>query len=60
MAGFERRFMVTGQTYPRKVDYNVLAGVSGLGVTIHKVLRIIDLVILAHLTFKYALDIDFL
>ena len=37
MAGFEKRFMVTGQTYPRKVDYNVLAGLSGLGATIHKV-----------------------
>ena len=41
MAGFEKRFMVTGQTYPRKVDYNILAGISGLGATIHKVCVVI-------------------
>ena len=44
MAGFEKRFMVTGQTYPRKVDYNILAGISGLGATIHKVCVILIII----------------
>jgi adenylosuccinate lyase len=29
--GFERRFAVTGQTYPRKVDSRVLSAVAGIG-----------------------------
>lgn len=45
MAGFEKRFMVTGQTYPRKVDYNILAGIGGLGATIHKVCTVTEIFI---------------
>lgn len=37
MAGFRNKFSVTGQTYPRKVDYNILAALSGVGATIHKI-----------------------
>lgn len=34
--GFERTFGVTGQTYPRKVDYRVLQVLSGIAQTAHK------------------------
>jgi adenylosuccinate lyase len=34
--GFERVFPVTGQTYPRKFDYRVLATLAGLGISTHK------------------------
>ena len=37
LAGFKERYTVTGQTYPRKVDYNILAALGGLGASIHKV-----------------------
>ncbi|KNC76560.1 adenylosuccinate lyase [Sphaeroforma arctica JP610] len=36
MAGFDRRYLVTGQTYTRKLDYDVLACLAGLGSTAHK------------------------
>lgn len=34
--GFERVFPVTGQTYPRKLDFTVLAALAGVGVSLHK------------------------
>jgi len=34
--GFERSYAVTGQTYPRKVDTQVLSVLSGLGESVHK------------------------
>jgi adenylosuccinate lyase len=34
--GFERAFAVTGQTYPRKYDYNVLCALAGIGVSAQK------------------------
>ena len=30
-------FIVTGQTYSRKVDLNVLSALGGLGASVHKV-----------------------
>eukprot|EP01134_Creolimax_fragrantissima_P001624 CFRG1624T1 len=36
MAGFNRRYLVTGQTYTRKLDYDILACLAGLGSTAHK------------------------
>ncbi|XP_065826812.1 adenylosuccinate lyase-like [Oscarella lobularis] len=37
LAGFRKSYSVTGQTYSRKVDYEVLAALAGLGSTIHKI-----------------------
>eukprot|EP00112_Aurelia_sp_Birch-Aquarium-sp1_P005467 Seg1621.3 transcript_id=Seg1621.3/GoldUCD/mRNA.D3Y31 product="Adenylosuccinate lyase" protein_id=Seg1621.3/GoldUCD/D3Y31 len=37
MAGFKLSYQVTGQTYSRKVDLNVLSALGGLGATIHKI-----------------------
>ncbi|MBK8206308.1 MAG: adenylosuccinate lyase [Planctomycetes bacterium] len=34
--GFARSFAVTGQTYPRKYDYNVLSAVAGIGISAQK------------------------
>lgn len=34
--GFEGAFAVTGQTYPRKYDFNVLTALAGIGVSAHK------------------------
>ena len=34
--GFDSSYGVTGQTYPRKVDHNVLSTLAGLGVSAHK------------------------
>jgi adenylosuccinate lyase len=45
--GFERAFAVTGQTYPRKVDLEILAALAGLGATAHKIAT--DLRLLANL-----------
>ncbi|XP_023938918.1 adenylosuccinate lyase [Bicyclus anynana] len=36
LAGFDKRYIVTGQTYSRKVDLEVVAALSGLGATVHK------------------------
>jgi adenylosuccinate lyase len=36
MAGFESCYAVTGQTYPRKVDFDVLSALASLGCTAHK------------------------
>ena len=41
MAGFKASYPVTGQTYSRKVDLNVLSTLGGLGATIHKVNSVI-------------------
>ncbi|HUF11474.1 MAG TPA: adenylosuccinate lyase [Longimicrobiales bacterium] len=45
--GFERLFQVTGQTYPRKVDYAVLATLAGIATSSSKFAH--DLRLLAHL-----------
>jgi adenylosuccinate lyase len=34
--GFTRVFPVTGQTYPRKVDYGIVSALSGLGQSAHR------------------------
>ncbi|XP_053694035.1 adenylosuccinate lyase-like [Sabethes cyaneus] len=36
LAGFERYYAVTGQTYSRKVDLEIVSALSNLGATIHK------------------------
>lgn len=36
LSGFERRYAVTGQTYSRKVDIEVISALSSLGATVHK------------------------
>ncbi|NXX68473.1 PUR8 lyase, partial [Spizella passerina] len=46
-AGFERAYMVTGQTYSRKVDIGVLAVLASLGASIHKICT--DIRLLANL-----------
>lgn len=45
LAGFEKPYSVTGQTYSRKVDVEVMAALASLGTTIHKMCS--DLRILA-------------
>jgi adenylosuccinate lyase len=45
--GFERTYAVTGQTYSRKVDHDVLSVLGSFGVTAHKLAT--DLRLLAHL-----------
>jgi adenylosuccinate lyase len=45
--GFPQRYMVTGQTYSRKVDHEVVNALSGFGVSAHKLAT--DLRLLAHL-----------
>ncbi len=45
--GFERRWAVTGQTYPRKQDFNVLSVLAGIGQSAAKLGN--DLRLLAHL-----------
>lgn len=37
MAGFDKHYLVTGQTYSRKVDVECLNALSSLGSTVHKV-----------------------
>lgn len=37
MAGFDKYYSVTGQTYSRKVDVECLNVLSSLGATVHKV-----------------------
>ncbi|KAJ3042099.1 adenylosuccinase ade13 [Rhizophlyctis rosea] len=46
-AGFPSAFMVTGQTYTRKVDLDVLSALSSFGATAHKIAT--DIRLLAHL-----------
>ncbi|XP_052835072.1 LOW QUALITY PROTEIN: adenylosuccinate lyase [Drosophila gunungcola] len=45
LAGFKKAYAVTGQTYSRKVDVEIVAALSSLGTTIHKMCS--DLRILA-------------
>lgn len=45
--GFQRRFLVTGQTYTRKQDADVLAVLASMGSTLHRIGT--DLRLLAHL-----------
>lgn len=43
MAGFQRSFIICGQTYTRKVDVESIAVLSSLGATVHKVITYCDL-----------------
>ncbi|XP_043924199.1 adenylosuccinate lyase isoform X2 [Protopterus annectens] len=47
MAGFKSAYLVTGQTYSRKVDIDTLAVLSSLGATVHKICM--DIRLLANL-----------
>jgi len=44
--GFEQTYAVTGQTYPRKVDQQILDAVSGIAASAHKIAT--DVRLLAH------------
>ncbi|XP_009876654.1 PREDICTED: adenylosuccinate lyase, partial [Apaloderma vittatum] len=46
-AGFKRAYMVTGQTYSRKVDIEVLSVLASLGASVHKICT--DIRLLANL-----------
>ena len=46
-AGFPSAYQVTGQTYSRKVDYDVLNTLASFGATAHKIAT--DIRLLAHL-----------
>ncbi|KAG8518128.1 Adenylosuccinate lyase [Galemys pyrenaicus] len=46
-AGFKRAFIITGQTYTRKVDTEVLLALASLGSSVHKICS--DIRLLAHL-----------
>lgn len=35
-AGFDKTYSVTGQTYSRKVDLDIISSISSLGATVHK------------------------
>ena len=37
MAGFSKCYVITGQTYPRKVDYEILSKLASLGASLHKI-----------------------
>lgn len=47
MAGFNRSFVICGQTYTRKVDVDCLSVLAGLGASVHKICS--DLRLLAHM-----------
>ncbi|KAJ3362428.1 adenylosuccinase ade13 [Allomyces javanicus] len=47
LSGFDATYSVTGQTYPRKVDYDVLNSLASLGATAHRLAT--DLRLLANL-----------
>ncbi|XP_069509020.1 adenylosuccinate lyase isoform X2 [Ambystoma mexicanum] len=47
MAGFKRTYLVTGQTYSRKVDIEVLSVLASLGASVHKICT--DIRLLANL-----------
>ena len=42
MAGFNSHYIVTGQTYSRKVDLDCLSALSSLGASVHKVIKVAD------------------
>jgi adenylosuccinate lyase len=44
--GFERTFTITGQTYTRKVDSEIVFALAGIGTSVHKICS--DLRLLAH------------
>lgn len=46
LAGFQSSYSVTGQTYPRIVDAEVVSSLSILGSAVHKVYRIIRIVVI--------------
>uniref|UniRef100_A0A672SEG1 Adenylosuccinate lyase C-terminal domain-containing protein n=1 Tax=Sinocyclocheilus grahami TaxID=75366 RepID=A0A672SEG1_SINGR len=47
MAGFKKSYLVTGQTYSRKVDIDTLCVLASLGATVHKICT--DIRLLANL-----------
>uniref|UniRef100_UPI003AADC2C2 adenylosuccinate lyase isoform X2 n=1 Tax=Centroberyx gerrardi TaxID=166262 RepID=UPI003AADC2C2 len=47
MAGFKKAYLVTGQTYSRKVDVDSLSTLASLGATVHKICT--DIRLLANL-----------
>ncbi|KAM3597211.1 uncharacterized protein V6R79_001343 [Siganus canaliculatus] len=47
MAGFKKSYLVTGQTYSRKVDVDCLSTLASLGATVHKICT--DIRLLANL-----------
>lgn len=47
MAGFEKAYIICGQTYTRKVDIDCLAALASLGASVHKICT--DLRLLAHM-----------
>ncbi|XP_075558843.1 adenylosuccinate lyase [Dermacentor variabilis] len=47
MAGFEKAYVICGQTYTRKVDIDCLAALASLGASVHKICT--DLRLLAHM-----------
>uniref|UniRef100_A0A3Q3L3V0 Adenylosuccinate lyase n=1 Tax=Mastacembelus armatus TaxID=205130 RepID=A0A3Q3L3V0_9TELE len=47
MAGFKKAYLVTGQTYSRKVDIDCLSTLASLGATVHKICT--DIRLLANL-----------
>jgi adenylosuccinate lyase len=47
LSGFEASFIICGQTYPRKIDYELLSALAGIGVSVHKAAT--DLRLLSHL-----------
>uniref|UniRef100_A0AAQ6IK23 Adenylosuccinate lyase n=1 Tax=Anabas testudineus TaxID=64144 RepID=A0AAQ6IK23_ANATE len=47
MAGFKKAYLVTGQTYSRKVDVDCLSSLASLGATVHKICT--DIRLLANL-----------
>lgn len=47
MAGFNRSFVICGQTYTRKVDIDCLSALASLGASVHKICS--DLRLLAHM-----------
>lgn len=42
LAGFQSSYSVTGQTYPRIVDAEIVSSLSILGSAVHKVSKIIQ------------------
>ncbi|KAB1270533.1 Adenylosuccinate lyase [Camelus dromedarius] len=57
-AGFKRAFIITGQTYTRKVDIEVLSVLASLGASVHKVSGDSDERAGPHRQAKPALDFD--